>query len=102
MSEEKKLPIKVAKKSKKIKIKAKGTKLKIKKPSIKDCSVLEEKYSNIKTNDIDLTNLEHQNLLKCIDNKNRSELADSSQINFLYPTLNDPNFNSKIASKKEF
>ena len=41
-------------------------------------------------------------MLKCIDNKNRSELADSSQINFLYPTLNDPNFNSKIASKKEF
>jgi hypothetical protein len=30
------------------------------------------------------------------------ELKDSTEFNFLYPTLNDPNFNVKISQKKEF
>ena len=30
------------------------------------------------------------------------ELKDSNEFNFLYPTLNDPNFNIKISQKKEF
>ena len=101
MSEEKTQPIKIAKKSK-IKIKGKSKKVKIKKKSIKDCAVLEEKYKNIKSNEIDLTNPEHQNLLRCMDTKNRNILEDISDLDFLYPTLNDPNFNTKIASKKEF
>ena len=99
MSEEKKLPIKVAKKSK-IRIKRKKSKSKSK--VIDDCSILEEKYANIKSTNLDLNNPEHQNLLKCMDTKNRNDLESTSDLNFLYPTLNDPNFNTKIANKKEF
>jgi hypothetical protein len=37
------------------------------------------------------------------ENKNRIDLDEHPDDNlFLYPTLNDPNFNKKIAEKKEF
>jgi hypothetical protein len=41
--------------------------------------------------------------LLAIENKDRSELEKHPDDNlYLYPTLNDPNFNLKIAEKKEF
>ena len=33
---------------------------------------------------------------------NRDELIDNSLYPFLYPSLDDPNFNIKIAKRKEF
>ena len=72
MSERKDNPVKIVKKKNKIKIKVKGKKTKIK--AEKDCAVLEEKYSNIQSNEIDLRNPEHQNLLRCMDDKNRISL----------------------------
>ena len=37
------------------------------------------------------------------ENENRIELGEqSAERQYLYPTLNDPNFNIKIAQKKEF
>jgi hypothetical protein len=93
-------PVKIVKKKNKIKIKVKGKKTKIK--AEKDCALLEQKYNNIQSNEIDLRNPEHQNLLRCMDDKNRASLESKTDLDFLYPTLNDPKFNSKIASKKEF
>jgi superfamily II DNA or RNA helicase len=71
--------------------------------------------SNQKKEDVALCGLDKINQLytkKCgTDNKellnseleNRKELNDSPEDNaFLYPTLDDPNFNIKIAQKKEF
>ena len=101
MSEEKKEPVKISKKGK-IKIKARSKKVKIKKNVIKDCNILEQKYNNIKSNEIDFSNKEHQNLLKCMSDKNRKLLQDNTNLNFLYPTLDNSNFNTKIANKKEF
>lgn len=100
MSERKDKTIKVVKKKGKIKIRVKSKKSK--KNFEKNCDVLEEKYNNISSNEIDLRNPEHTQLLKCMDNKNRTSLENNTDLNFLYPTLNDPNFNSKIANKKEF
>ena len=100
MSERKDKTIKVVKKKGKIKIRVKSKKSK--KNFEKNCDVLEEKYNNIISNEIDLRNPEHTQLLKCMDNKNKTSLENNTDLNFLYPTLNDPNFNSKIANKKEF
>jgi hypothetical protein len=33
---------------------------------------------------------------------NRAELLENKDYGFLYPSLDDPNFNIKIAEKKEF
>ena len=38
-----------------------------------------------------------------IENENRKELEENpNDLPYLYPTLDDPNFNKKIAEKKEF
>ena len=98
MSEEKKQGIKINKKSK-IKIR------RLKKVKIKqtlDCGALKDKYSEIKENKIDLQNPEHNQLLRCISDENRESLRGEQKYGFLYPSLDDPNFNYKIADKKEF
>jgi hypothetical protein len=96
---EKKQGVKVLKKGK-IKIKKRG-KVKIK-TKIPDCNVLEEKYIELTSNDLNLYNAEQAAYLKCISDKNRRELTENKSYDFLYPSLEDPNFNIKIAKKKEF
>ena len=98
MSQEKKQGVKINKKSK-IKIR------RLKKVKIKqtlDCNTLKEKYSEIKENEIDLQNPEHNQLLRCMSDENRASLRGEQKYGFLYPSLDDPNFNYKIADKKEF
>ena len=57
-----------------------------------DCSKKENKLSR-----------ECNEKLSEIEDQNRQELLESPNKNdFLYPTLDDPNFNVKIANKKEF
>jgi hypothetical protein len=101
MSSEKKQqgpPIKIVKRSK-IKIRA-NKKVKLKKKV--DCNVLKAKYIDLKENEINIKDPEQQQLLKCISNENRNSLSTENKYNYLYPTLEDPNFNYKIANKKEF
>jgi len=98
MSEEKQNPVKIVKK-RNIKIKLRTKK---RKKEEQDCNILEEKYRNLKTTDVDLKNPEHTNLLKCMHDKNRNELERNDSLKFLYPVLDDKNFNIRIASKKEF
>ena len=96
---EKKQGVKVLKKGK-IKIKKRG-KVKIK-TKIPDCNVLEEKYSELTSNELNLYDVKQAAYLKCISDKNRRELTENKSYDFLYPSLEDPNFNIKIAKKKEF
>ena len=42
----------------------------------------------------------YNKLLKCFSDRNRQSINES--YDFLYPILDDPNFNTKIAKKKEF
>ena len=39
---------------------------------------------------------------KDMELKNRDELSRDEEYNYLYPNLDDPNFNIKIAERKEF
>ena len=91
---------------KRVRVRKKGN-IKIKKQRKKaipryDCTALEQKYNDIKQSDIDLNNPEHQELLKCMMNKNKQAIASDERFGFLYPTLDDPEFIYKIAKKKEF
>ena len=50
-----------------------------------------------------ISNTNYQNLLKCVANNDRVLLDNSKNDKpFLYPNLDDSNFNIKIAKKKEF
>ena len=94
MSSEKKKPA--------VKIKKKGrVKIKQKKIVVKTCTQLKEEFKDIKT--IDMDNPDQRNFLKCMSDDNRNQLGDESKkFPYLYPSLDDPNFNVKIATKKEF
>ena len=98
MSEKKRVKVR------KIKVRKKGN-IKIKKQKKKtisqyDCATLEEKYIDMKQSDIDLNNSEHKELLKCMMYKNKQAISRDESFEFLYPTLNDPEFIYKIAKKK--
>jgi superfamily II DNA or RNA helicase len=61
---------------------------------LEECDAIDKKYNRKCEN--------NKKMLK-IENENRKELEDNpDQFPYLYPTLDDPNFNKKIAEKKEF
>jgi hypothetical protein len=67
----------------------------------KTCTTLKDDFKNLQT--INLDNPEHLELLKCMSNENQKQLGENEgKYNYLYPSLQDPNFNQKIATKKEF
>ena len=79
----------------------KKTKLKILDYPIDDKDItLTEMYSNIET----APNKEKalNDFLNTKESINRVELLANRDYNYLYPSLDDPNFNVKIAEKKEF
>lgn len=85
------------KKSKVIKIKRK-----IRIAKGKSCDELYKGYDdgNISKN---IGEQDYQHLLKCISDKDREELTkNKSEFSYLYPNQDDPDFNVKIAQKKEF
>ena len=52
---------------------------------------------------ITLEDKKFQNLLRCIENKNRKQILENKiDTSSLYPHLDDPNFSKKITIKKEF
>ena len=81
-------------------VKLKKRKIRIKK--IKSCDTLYEEYDagQIPKN---ISIPDYQQLIKCVSDKDRKELAeDKGEFDYLYPNLDDPNYNVKIANKKEF
>ena len=89
MSSEEVIPInKVKKKTKKLKLTEK---------------TLETKFDELALQSKDLKDEEYNKLLNEKELLERNFLqANSSKYSYLYPNLNDPNFNVKIAEKKEF
>ena len=50
-----------------------------------------------------ISNQDYQLLLKCVSDKDRKDLSrDDHEFPYLYPNKDDPNFNIKIAKKKNF
>ena len=86
-----------------VRVKKRKGKIKIKKKAVvkKSCDQLKAEYGDLKN--IDLENKEEVEFLKCISTENREQLGrESAKYPYLYPSLDDPNFNVKIATKKEF
>jgi len=68
----------------------------------KSCNTLHSEYGEGKIPK-NIQNTDYQNLLKCISDTDRKELAeDKGEFAYLYPNQDDPNFNVKVAKKKEF
>ena len=81
-------------------VKLKKRKIRIKQR--KSCDILYQEYDTGKIPK-NINNPDYQHLLKCISDKDRKELAeDKGEFAYLYPNPDDPNFNVKIAKKKEF
>ena len=84
-----------------IKVKKRRGRIKIKKKVKKTCEQLKEEYKDLKS--IDMENQDQVDFLKCMTTENRNQLGtESDKYPYLYPSLDDPNFNVKIATKKEF
>ena len=67
----------------------------------KNCDQLQAEFKDI--NSIDMENPDHLQFLKCMANDNRVQLGEESKkYPYIYPSLDDTNFNVKIATKKEF
>lgn len=65
------------------------------------CLQLKEEFKD-KTS-IDIEDLRTQKLLRCMDKENRDTIREhEDNYSYLYPILEDPKFNEKIATKKEF
>ena len=80
------------------KVRVKKTRVKVVK---KDCATVKEE-SKGKTN-IDIENPNDLELLRCMAEEDRQSVAEhEDNYNYLYPILEDKNFNVKIATKKEF
>ena len=85
------------------KIKIKKPRKKIKQKITKPCSEIIREYNDKRKSELDINTPGYQNLLKCIDKKEKEDLSHSDEnFEYLYPNKNDINFNFKIASKKEF
>jgi len=81
-------------------VKLKKRKIRIKQR--KSCDILYKEYDTGKISK-NINNPDYQHVLKCISDKDRKELAeDKGEFAYLYPNQDDPNFNVKIAKKKEF
>ena len=64
------------------------------KVELEECDKLDKKYDKKCGNNKKMSEIE---------NENRKELEENpDELTYLYPTLDDPNFNKKIAMKKEF
>ena len=76
--------------------------LKMKEPSLMDKSSCNELISDLNgiINKLTLEEKKYNEILRCISNKNRENISED--LNFLYPLLDDQNFNKKISLKKEF
>jgi len=73
------------------------------KPITKKISVEDELCNLNQINKIYLKKCGNNKLLLDSEEENREQLGENKNINlFLYPNLDDPNFNIKIAEKKEF
>ena len=72
--------------------------------AVKDtCAAIKEKYTSNAKASRNIQNKEYQSLLKCMSAENRANFEKHEAKNkCLYPHKDDPLFNSKIASKKEF
>ena len=81
----------------------KKRKPKKKKPKKKTCPELKVLFDQDSAQ-TDMNNPEYDALLRCISEENRAkyEQPDTEVRAYLYPHLDDPDFNEKIASKKEF
>ena len=77
---------------------------KYRKPRIKirkSCEELRKQYSDSK--EVDMNDPNYLSLLRCMSDENREILGKhEDEYTYLYPILEDPNFNYKIAAKKEF
>jgi len=81
-------------------IKLKRKKVRIKK--IKSCDALYTEYDEGKIAK-NIADPHYQQLLKCVSDKDRQEFTENEGgFDYLYPNLDDPNFNVKIAKKREF
>ena len=90
-------------KQKPVRVKKRKGKIRIKKKAVvkKNCDQLKAEYKDLKS--VDLENKDQVEFLKCISTENRAQLGrESDKYPYLYPSLDDPNFNVKIATKKEF
>ena len=66
-----------------------------------DCKKLKNKYKGQAR--VNINEPEYQQLLKCIATENRDQITrHGNDYDFLYPNIDDPEFNIKIASRKEF
>ena len=96
----KKEDIKTSKKSSKSSKKSSKSIFKKKKKKITFCPDLIKNFNNSDdTFNINIKN--HQEVLKCIENKNKKKLQSIDE-KIRYPHLDDPNFTLKISRKKEF
>jgi hypothetical protein len=81
-------------------VKLKKRKIRIK--SVKSCETLQTEYNEGKISK-NIGNADYQALLKCVSDKDREELSkNEGEFEYLYPNMDDPLFNVKIAKKKEF
>ena len=81
-------------------VKLKRRKIKIK--SAKSCETLQMEYDEGKIVK-NISNPDYQSLLKCVSDKDRTELSkNEDEFEYLYPNKDDPLFNVKISKKKEF
>ena len=98
----KSIPKSSPKQTKKLKILVK-TKKSDKKLSIEDSDTLKDFYDKIE--DIEDLSEKEKSYNKFLDKKellNRIDILDNDNYDYLYPSLDDPNFNIKITEKKEF
>jgi len=74
----------------------------MKEPEILDKSSCSKLISDLNgvINKLTLEEKKYNEILRCISDKNRENISED--LGFLYPLLDDPKFNKKIALKKEF
>ena len=81
--------------------KVKGRRRKAKVVISQSCDSLKEEFKDAQHMDIE--NPKIQSLSRCMSKADRDSIvANENKYDYLYPILEDPNFNEKIARKKEF
>jgi hypothetical protein len=89
-------------------VKKTGKKMRLKKKKIKikqSCEEIISTYQakNIGVSKSKITDIEYQDVLKCMSEKDREELKQNTgEFQYLYPNKDDEHFNLKLTSKKEF
>jgi len=81
--------------------KVKGRRRKAKVVIKKSCDQLKAEFKDKRN--LNMENPDDLSLIQCMDNEDRASIAEhEEEYNYLYPILEDPNFNEKITKKKEF